>query len=315
MPTARRHHFITAAYLNGFAADPAKPELHVFDLVRRKTRVASPRSVAWVRDFNTIDTPRREPDELERLLGQIEGDVIAAIRRIDAAGSLAQKDDLHLVLNLVGMFAARNPDLRGRLEQFTRDFVMRMAKLSVQSPEMYAQSARRHGTSDYEDMKAFIDGGEFKISIKRNFLIGQELAVAGPIVDMLARRRWSLLKTDPVATGGFITSDHPVCLDWTNPMPKGPFNSPGFGLTSTVVVFPLTRRMCLIGSFELEARELQVGFKQVAFMNGAIVASAREYAFAADDMCVFMAEGRDAPTMCRDLLATVPAAAHQAGRR
>jgi hypothetical protein len=103
MAIARRHHVIMSAYLEGFAVDPDKPQLHVFDLVRRKTRIALPRSVAWVRDFNTIAVPGREPDEVERMLSQVEGDVIAAFRRIDAVGS-SNRQEFQLVLNLMALF-------------------------------------------------------------------------------------------------------------------------------------------------------------------------------------------------------------------
>jgi len=53
-------------------------------------------------------------------------------------------------------------------------------------------------------------------------------------------------------SGPFITSDHPVSLRWKHPEDIPPFyrDHPGFGLSDTQVVFPLSKSLALIGEFE-----------------------------------------------------------------
>src|ERR1044071_2581567 len=95
--TARRHHFLPQAYLKGFSA--ASPRLQVIDLVGRKTFVTSAENIAVERDFNRVDLPGVPIDDLEQRFARIEGDVIAAIRRIHDARTLDVLADLNLVLN------------------------------------------------------------------------------------------------------------------------------------------------------------------------------------------------------------------------
>lgn len=303
--SARRHHFVPQGYLEGFAADSERPQLQVFDLAQRKTYTTSPINIAVERDFNRVEIQDRPIDELEVRLGQIESEVIAAIRRIATARSLAHEADLHLVLNLVGLIFARNPRFRHMMETTMGRVARGLAELTVQSPEHYANSIGRRrlghpAPPSYEDMKEFVDKGEFDIAVHRNWLIGQELAVVIPIIEMLAKRKWSLLVTNAKSTGGFVTSDHPACLNFIKPMP-GPYG-PGLGLTGTSVLFPLNRELCILGEFEGERHDVQIDFLQVAKVNGAIVASAHPCVFAADDLFVFLQADEQTPRTGKELL-------------
>jgi hypothetical protein len=96
--TVRRHHYVPESYLKGFVDDASRPQLQVFDLKTRSRFAASPDNVAVERDFNRVEIPGRPIDELEDMLGRIEGDVISAIRRIQTVGTVDNVSDLHLVL-------------------------------------------------------------------------------------------------------------------------------------------------------------------------------------------------------------------------
>ena len=307
---ARRHHYVPESCLKGFVDDASRPQLQVFDLKTRSRFAASPDNVAVERDFNRVDIPGRPIDELEDMLGRIEGDVISAIRRIQTVGTIDNVSDLHLVLNLVGLIFARNPRFRRSVSDSFDKVARGIARLSTETPERYAQmmGRQREGGPDsvsYEDMKAFLKDDSFKMGLAQNCQIGLELSVVSDVIEMLGRRKWSLLRS-PASTGGFIACDHPACLNWIKP--RAGFFGPGLGLPGTSVVFPLSRELCLMGEFETDGRVLEIDFQSVAHVNGAIIANAERQVYAADDRFIFFRPGETLPTFGYDLLPVTSAA-------
>lgn len=131
----------------------------------------------------------------------------------------------------------------------------------------------RHEMS-YEEMKKFVEDGNFSIKLDRTHQIGLELGLLDPMLHMLAKRKWTLRIAEDGA-GDFVTSDHPVVLmpvGW-NPGPYGV----GFGLAKTVVIFPLNRRMTLTGMFEGEDRVIRVNAYDVAIHNRYVIMAAQRH--------------------------------------
>lgn len=260
------------------------------DLSTRRSYSTSIRNVAAERDFNRVDLANEPIDGLEKRLAVVEGDVAAAIRRIRAARDLHDVHDRNLVLNLIGLLAIRTPHRRRATDRFMGDVAKGVMKLALETPERWEAEKKRAGIPDggpsYEDMKAFVDSGEYDIAASRQVHIGLELSAAEGIIQMLAHRKWMLYRANVESTGGFVTSDHPVCLTWIKPMP-GPY-SPGFGLANTEVIFPLSADLCMVGRLEWEGGVADLSFRAVAKVNGATVWNAGERVFARDSYCVFL---------------------------
>jgi len=49
---------------------------------------------------------------------------------------------------------------------------------------------------------------------------------------------------------------------------RGGFYGPGFGLTGTEVIFPVSTRLAVVGAFELKEAVIDVGEDAVAGING-----------------------------------------------
>jgi Protein of unknown function (DUF4238) len=93
-------------------------------------------------------------------------------------------------------------------------------KLAPATPERWAgqmEKARAAGaiTSDrdvsYEGMKKFVESGNYTMSLRTERHIQLEAGSFEKVLPFMFRRKWILLKAAK-DTGGFITSDHPVCL-------------------------------------------------------------------------------------------------------
>ncbi|CAN7586606.1 DUF4238 domain-containing protein [Pararhizobium sp. LjRoot238] len=160
-------------------------------------------------------------------------------------------------------------------------------RMTVQDKGRYHDSireARQQGAPirddiSYEDMKAFIERGEYKIAIDQTYLIGLELDSVPTVVEQLARRSWSFASAAPGTT--FITCDDPVVLAWADGKDWGP-HSPGFGLAGTIIMFPIAPELALIGLFVKQPPNRNFRRDQVADMNTSIARNATKQLYARD---------------------------------
>jgi hypothetical protein len=273
-------------------ADRDKPKLFVVDLETRTSFDTSPANVAAERDFHTIDIEGVAPDALENAFSDFETSVDQALKRIVAARSISNGDDRSLVFQLIAVMAAKNPRLRdifGKMRAQTAKMVM---DLATSTPERWAaqvRAAKRDGflASDsdvsYEQMRAFVESGEYEIVTPTMEHLRVELPTVDKLLPYIADRKWMLLHSPPGAS--FITSDHPVSLMWSDPAERGHMPPPGFGLTKTQVLFPLSQELAMIGAFEMRDEERDADALVVGNVNGSTFLHCKRQVYGRD--CAF----------------------------
>ena len=122
----------------------------------------------------------------------------------------------------------------------------------------------------YEQAKKFIDDGEYDIIIGNTGNVLAEMKTYPTIAALLAKRSWTLIIAAETA-GHFVCCDHPVSLTWSESKMGGGFYPPGYGLPLTDVVFPVTKEMALIGTFEGDDGIITANAASVALINSRIV--------------------------------------------
>ena len=153
----------------------------------------------------------------------------------------------------------------------------------------------------YEQMRDFVKKKEYTIELNTGFHIATELKGVDAILPTLFNRKWVAL-TPPRDSSGFVTSDHPVCLMFTDPARRGKFYGPGHGLAGTEIIFPVGRRLALVGAFELQEGELELNENGVAGVNGAIVAYADRHVYAYDGDYTYARQNNETPRRGAELV-------------
>jgi hypothetical protein len=288
---ARRHHYVPKLHLKTFAVPRKKShQTTVFDRGKREPFTTAIDNVAAERDFNRIELDGYAPDAFENGMAAVEGELSPAIERIGSTGAFRDDDDRACLLNLIGLLHLRNPPQR---EAF-RDFQERVAKATMElvtsTPERWAHQVKKateagylkpDAETDYEKMKAFIDSEEYTVETPTESHILREMETLDKVLPYLFNRGWVLVKA-PKDSGGFITSDHPVCLTRSEPA-KGPGIRPlGLGLRGTEIVFPVSPRIVAIGAFELKDGTYEADDIMAASINGTIIAFAERQVYARD---------------------------------
>ena len=126
------------------------------------------------------------------------------------------------------------------------------------------------------------ESGGLSLEANQTWLTLQGLKVSPEIHDLLAKRSWMIATCDPTETGPLITSDRPVSISWTRgDVPA--FYSPGFAMPDTEVTFPLGQRHALIGRWEDQPSQRDIGREGVAMLNGLTCLAADQHVYSVSD--------------------------------
>ena len=283
---ARNHHFVPQYYLKGFAKPRSKDgKLTVFDLKDRKGFVPRPRNVAARRDYNRIEIEGQDPNVVESKLAELETLGDQAFRRIIAAGSIEDGDDLSFVHVLLARIAISNPAFRDQRDQIISQVGSMMMRNMVATPERWDALTGQMGPElggdpiPYQQARAAVEGGSIVANATKETLIEQEILLWPSILPILEQRKWTLLIASP-STAGFITSDRPFSLRWNDEtMNRGPY-SVGLGCTDTTLIFPISHNLAVIGSFEHGGGANVVNESIVAAVNFALFQAAMRQVYA-----------------------------------
>ncbi|HRF09255.1 MAG TPA: DUF4238 domain-containing protein [Xanthobacteraceae bacterium] len=290
--TARRHHYLPQCYLRGFS-QPRKGgrthQVHVYDR-SGKAFTANIANIAVERDFNRVEVPGQNPDILENGLAEFESELAVSLGRIAAQRTLDDADDKANLLNFIALASVRNPRLRGTFSEFEDRVMKSILELSTANKERWQSletRAREAGYFEgkqnvsYEDIRDFVKRGEFKMELPREQHIVNEFKGFDAVLPHLFRRRWGLLRA-PQGSSGFVTCDHPVFLYFSDPKLRGGLYGPGHGMNGTELVFPVTRMLAVVGTFEGVDVVRDLDEDGVARVNGAATAFAKQQVYARD---------------------------------
>jgi Protein of unknown function (DUF4238) len=310
---AHRHHVLSRCYLKHFAVNRKKKKdyvLHVFDRKTRKQFQTSTENVAVIREFNRIELDGQPHDVFEKALSSFESELAPALQRIVDSRSLKNIDDRALLLNFIALLALRNP----RLRESIRDFHERVAKVildfTLATPERWARHVKGateagfmhpDADTDYAKAKEFQEKIEFRLELATNRHIQLEMDTFDKILPLFFQRRWWLMKA-PQNSGGFVTSDHPVCLMWSDPKERREMRAPGFGMRRTQVIFPISSRLAVAGAFEIEEDETEIDDWNVAAINGTITAFADRQTYSRDMHFEYVFGAGEAPRKASKLI-------------
>jgi hypothetical protein len=283
------HHYVSAMYLRGFTG--AKGQLLAIDRANNKWFRTSPDNVAKKRHFNRSDLPGMHPNAIEKALSEFEGEVAPALERIKAAKSLATEADRSLLVNLMAALALRNPRRRediGKIISLAKLSAVRRASAKDKGElvDGFMKAARLQGADEKRSLMSMIDAiKEDDLKASKEEIMVAEIDHHDRLAERLWHRKWQMLVAADDA-GGFVTTDDPVCLRWTDGLPHGGI-SPGFAMAATEVIFPISTKIALRGAFEGEENVIDADTAMVAGLNSLIISNAENQVYAHDHIFKF----------------------------
>jgi hypothetical protein len=139
--------------------------------------------------------------------------------------SIKNQDDRSCLLNLIALIAVKNPHRRESFRSFHEQIAKRMMHLATATRERWEGQIRRAKAEgyvdkdadvDYQRMRDFVEANECEVRTTTGFHLELELDTFNKVLPFFFRRKWVLFRAPPHHTG-FVTSDDPVCLMWSDP--------------------------------------------------------------------------------------------------
>lgn len=105
------------------------------------------------------------------------------------------------------------------------------------------------------------------------------------LLPLLEQRQWTLMIA-PHGSRGFVTSDRPYALRWSDPALREGFYPPGLGCDDTNLTFPLSRDLALVGRFDAARETVEIDERMVASINLMTFSSAMTQLYADGDFSI-----------------------------
>jgi hypothetical protein len=292
---AKIQHYVPQYYLRSFI--DAKEQLYVVDRPREKFFRVPTKKVGGELYFNLINVKGIDPFAVEKALAELEGIVAPALERIKAARSLADEKDRSAVMNLIASVTIRNPKQREAIGEIVNygGQLLAAAGLSTKARfDEYVSAMKAQGkqaTETYEEMKELVAKSPGTFKAAQEFYVLTELRLHDHLVRRYEGRTWQIVIASD-DSGGFITSDHPVCLRWSDGQDHGNL-SPGLAIPGTEVIFPLSPQLMLRGSFEGEENVVEADRSTVADINSLLISNSHNQVYAQDALFNYKREPKE----------------------
>lgn len=304
MATARQHHYIPQFYLRGFARKPhKKAKLHVFDM-HKSVWLPHPtivKNLGTARDFNRVDIEGHPPDALENSLARFETEVASILKRICEQRQRPEGEEFVCLMNLAALMSVRNPSVRENFRNAQKKVIEIITDLTLATKERYESSIKRmkeagHGVDlpevSYEEMLRFHEEGNYEINIPNQRFFPGEFNAVDTVIKSLLARKW-LFIISPDSAGHFICSDHPVRLRWTDPKLAEGFYPPGHAMGSTEIIFPVSKDLALVGTFEGEDKTITADRYLIAMINTLTLEGCKRHLYATRNNFDFIGPNRE----------------------
>jgi Protein of unknown function (DUF4238) len=140
----------------------------------------------------------------------------------------------------------------------------------------------------YDEAKKFVMDEEFTISFPQGSDAPAEFHGQDTVLQHLGMRKWMLIAA-PADSPGFVTCDYPACLSFENSSMRR--RAIGHAMRGTNLVFPVCRRLVVIGSYEGEAGRKVCDESFVERINAHIASFAVRHILGSGDDVRFAVEG------------------------
>lgn len=259
MAEPKQHHFVTKAYLEGFAPEDGS---RLFIYTRNKPGFfrAHPDKIAKIHNYYSQKRPDGTIDnKLEMLLAtQVEGPGIGVLRRLNAGHYNISGSARGRLAFMMAIQEYRVPWMRQTMEDSMKAVQQRIMTSMIDRPgfleqrinEISAEEGRETNLTA-DDIRHCFRTGQIGLASNPGPSLWAMGAVAEKITDIYFGLRWTVLESK---VASFVTSDCPVHRFYSPVAPQRPYV--GLADHRIQVRFPISRRRMLIAEHDFKRMDM-----------------------------------------------------------
>ncbi len=296
---SKRHHYISQFYLAGFTSDSTKDgDIYCFDLETKLFRKTKTKEIAFENHFNDIDAKNVSADVLESKLSEFEDKVAPAFTKLRKTKNLPFGIELDKILNFMALVLVRNPSVRSAVDKSRTDAYFNYLERNLSSKKIWERFKERIESSGktifnglpYKDAREKLLPRSVKLQGDPSSYHEVEFDTIDEILPLLALRSWELVFAPP--NNSFITSDQPLSKIWTAPFQPPP-NTHGLKSLHTVLLFPVSEDILLLGTFEDDIYKSNPALKNPPMVNNLILDQCNRFVYSSKSSFAILNEKQE----------------------
>jgi len=209
-------------------------------------------------NYNTIENDGNDEDLLEKISSKLEADVGRVFKKMKKTNNMISREDMSILLYFGSYLFVNVPHFRNNIKRFQEsvaegilDFLT--SDLSVLKSAVGKTNIPNKESIDIQIIANSYKYGKIKVKVSKNVIVRSAINQVDNLFKILARMYWCFHVI--IDDAYYITSDTPIL-----PISKDGFFdrfAPGFA-TADAVVFPLTKKVCLVGQWQGECANIDV---------------------------------------------------------
>lgn len=283
---SKRQHYVSNFYLKKFSQDDYFFVIDLKNKEIRKYHKKETEKYCQKKYFNKIESNEIDPEWLEKEFKKFEDNALNAISELENGAEfdgVIKKDILLLAI----LYYVRHPERRKHWEKTQENINQAVFEIVNDQVLSLPLGSKLNGFEINQELKDAVP--YLKIQTEpptTNQHIALELKYFQENHEILMERNWILLHAN--AENDFITTDNPVMLFWKDS--NHPPHSPGLRSRNTQIIFPLTKKLLLVGDFEMSNGVDVVTHQEIARLNHTISLNAERFVFSASQNFDFVSK-------------------------
>ena len=261
------HHYLTKAYLEGFAV-PQSGKKHARLWAVRADGNCYPTTAkdsAKIQHYYTLPTSEN-PRGLEDAFGLVEEGTTAYLNACANEPSLPAPDEQEMLIAFVALHQLRVPHMRNKVQELICWVANATLAVRAEHPEETRRMAIEEMGMSEDEADELVEAvqmppDDFEMGVADNTDLGVLMRNWGPVCRVIYRMHMHLLLA-PEGTD-LITGDRPVCMFAPG---AGRFET-GLGDHKVEVTFPLNRRSCLLFTWNQRQEVVELNQEQARQVN------------------------------------------------
>jgi hypothetical protein len=296
--TPKRHHYLPQFYLRGFSNKgfgDKKGRVRTLDFIGQKCFTTSPKDVANIADYYTIQTPDGEGSVVveKDLLARIDTESARIIGKIEKTHDLPTGDDWMKLCLFVASLQVRTPLFRQQNHELAQHMVDVLAPGKDGDLEGVNPPEPSSGSVTFSDLKHLIQDENLEVAIPRTENVVSMVKMIPQIAAIASQMTPYIFGA--TENGRFITGHAPIHkFDSNDDRRQSRLMGVGWATPEVNITVPLTQNCCLVlawGDQKLP-QPTPANNSAVAGCNSSQFSICSQFAFAPDANFPFLWEDK-----------------------